>query len=297
MAMNSTLEKAINIWPQYVLPHHLLSRGMHALTRINGGGISRAGMRAFISSFDVNMGEAVHEDVKHFRNFNEFFTRAIKPAARPVDMAEEAIVSPVDGTVNQAGEIREGRIFQAKGHDYSAEELLGDAALAAPFMNGEFATLYLSPRDYHRMHMPCDGTLTEMLHVPGRLFSVNGLTANNIPRLFARNERVVCMFETPLGRMALVAVGAIFVGSIETVWAGEITPPAGSRMRRWRYGRNESAGEVHLKKGEEWGRFNMGSTVVMLTEPNTVDWQDYLRAGNRMRMGARIGVKKSNSQD
>lgn len=289
--MNTTLEKAIKIWPQYVLPHHLLSRCMHALTRVNGGAVSRAGMRAFIRSFDVNMGEAVHEDVTNFRNFNEFFTRAMKPEARPIDVADDAIVSPVDGTVNQAGEIRDGRIFQAKRHDYSAEELLGDAALAAPFMNGEFATLYLSPRDYHRMHMPCDGTLTEMLHIPGRLFSVNGLTANNIPRLFARNERVVCMFETPLGKLALVAVGAIFVGSIETVWAGEITPPAGSRIRRWRYGRNESAGEVHLKKGEEWGRFNMGSTVVMLTEPNTVDWQDYLRPGNRMRMGARIGTR------
>ncbi|MBW3566633.1 MAG: archaetidylserine decarboxylase [Proteobacteria bacterium] len=285
------IEKAFKIWPQYVLPHHLLSRGMHALTRINGGAISHAGMRAFVRSFNVDMHEAVHEDVEHYNNFNAFFTRALKPEARPVDMAEDAIVSPIDGTVNQAGEIREGRIFQAKGHDYSAEELLGDASLAASFMNGQFATLYLSPRDYHRIHMPCDGTLVEMLHVPGRLFSVNGLTARNIPRLFARNERVVCLFETPIGRMALVAVGAIFVGSIETVWAGEITPPAGTTIRRWRYGRGEGTGEVHLRKGEEMGRFNMGSTVVMLTEPATVDWGDYLRPDNRMRMGARIGTK------
>jgi len=292
MDIKTTMEKAFKIWPQYILPHHLLSRAMHALTRINGGGASHAGMRAFIRSFNVNMGEAVHEDVEHYPNFNAFFTRALKPEARPVDMAEDAIVSPVDGTVNQAGEIREGRIFQAKGHDYSAEELLGDAALAAPFMNGEFATLYLSPRDYHRIHMPCDGTLVEMLHVPGRLFSVNGLTARNIPRLFARNERVVCLFETPLGKMALVAVGAIFVGSIETVWAGEVTPPAGSRIRRWRYGPGEATGEIRLRKGEELGRFNMGSTVVMLTEPDTVDWGDYLRADSRMRMGARIGIRK-----
>lgn len=285
------IEKAFKTWPQYVLPHHLLSRGMHALTRINGGAISHAGMRAFVRSFNVDMHEAVHEDIEHYNNFNAFFTRALKPEARPVDMADDAIVSPIDGTVNQAGEIREGRIFQAKGHDYSAEELLGDAALAAPFKNGQFATLYLSPRDYHRIHMPCDGTLTEMLHVPGRLFSVNGLTARNIPRLFARNERVVCLFETPIGKMALVAVGAIFVGSIETIWAGEITPPAGTTIRRWRYGRGEAAGEVRLRKGEEMGRFNMGSTVVMLTEPATVDWGDYLGPDNRMHMGARIGTK------
>ncbi len=284
------IEKALKIWPQYVLPHHLLSRCMHALTRINGGAVSHAAMRAFVRSFKVNMQEAVHEDVRHYANFNAFFTRALKPESRPVDTAIDAVVSPVDGTVNQAGGIREGRIFQAKGHEYSAEELLGDAALAAPFMNGEYATLYLSPRDYHRIHMPCDGTLTEMLHVPGRLFSVNGLTARNIPRLFARNERVVCLFETPLGKLAMVAVGAIFVGSIETVWAGEITPPAGSRIRRWRYGRGEAAGEVTLRKGEELGRFNMGSTVVMLTEPGAVDWGEYLRADNVMRVGERIGT-------
>ena len=285
------IEKAFKIWPQYILPHHLLSRGMHALTRINGGAISHAAMRAFVKHFRVNMHEAVHEDVEYYPNFNAFFTRALKPEARPVDAAMDAIVSPVDGTVNQAGEIRSGRIFQAKGHDYSAEELLGDATLAAPFMNGEFATLYLSPRDYHRIHMPCDGVLTEMLHVPGRLFSVNGLTARNIPRLFARNERVVCLFETPLGKIALVAVGAIFVGSIETVWAGEITPPAGNRIRRWRYGRGEATGEVTLRKGEELGRFNMGSTVVMLTEPGTVDWGDNLLPEREMRMGARIGTR------
>ncbi|HEX7046863.1 MAG TPA: archaetidylserine decarboxylase [Gammaproteobacteria bacterium] len=286
------IEKAVKIWPQYILPHHLLSRCMHALTRINGGALSHAAMRAFVRGFNVNMQEAVQEDVKQYPNFNAFFTRALKPQARPVDFSDDAIVSPVDGTVNQAGEIRDGRIFQAKGHDYSAEELLGDAALAEPFMNGEFATLYLSPRDYHRFHMPCDGTLTEMLHVPGRLFSVNGLTARNIPRLFARNERVICLFDTPLGKMALVAVGAIFVGSIETIWAGEITPPAGKRVRRWRYGRGESAGEITLKKGEEFGRFNMGSTIVMLTEPNAVDWGDYLLPEREMRMGARIGTRK-----
>lgn len=286
------IEKAVKIWPQYILPHHLLSRAMHAVTRINGGAASHAAMRAFIRGYEVDMHEAVHEDVKHYANFNAFFTRALKPQARPVDTSADAVVSPVDGTVNQAGEIREGRIFQAKGHDYSAAELLGDEALAAPFMNGEFATLYLAPRDYHRIHMPCDGTLTGMLHVPGRLFSVNGLTARNIPRLFARNERVVCLFETPLGKMALVAVGAIFVGSIETVWAGEITPPAGSRIRRWCYGPGEAAGEVSLKKGEELGRFNMGSTVVMLTEPGVVDWGDNLLPDRKMRMGARIGTRK-----
>jgi phosphatidylserine decarboxylase len=290
MSMTMSIERFLKILPQYILPHHLLSRGMHALTRINGGRVSHAGMRAFVRSFKVDMHEAVQEDVRDYPNFNAFFTRALKPEARPVDHAEDAVVSPVDGNVNQAGEIREGRIFQAKGLDYSAEELLGDAELARTFMQGEFATLYLSPRDYHRIHMPCDGRLVEMLHVPGRLFSVNALTARNIPRLFARNERVVCIFETPLGRMALVAVGAIFVGSIETIWAGEITPPAGKRIRRWRYGPGETAGEVSLRKGDELGRFNMGSTVVMLTEPGTVDWRDYLQPENKMRMGMRIGT-------
>jgi phosphatidylserine decarboxylase len=289
--MHMSIERALKIWPQYILPHHLLSRLMHALTRVNGGAVSHAAMRAFVRGFKVDMHEAVEEDVGSYPNFNAFFTRALKPEARPVDFAEDAIVSPIDGTVNQAGEIREGRIFQAKGHEYSAEELLGDAELARPFMNGEFATLYLSPRDYHRIHMPADGSLREMLHVPGRLFSVNGLTANNIPRLFARNERVVCIFETAFVKLALVAFGGFFVGSSETVWAGEITPPAGKHIRRWRYGPGEAAGEVNLKKGQEMGRFNMGSTVVMLTEPNTVDWGDYLREGNKMRMGARIGTR------
>lgn len=292
-----TLENLIKVWPQYLLPHHILSRGMHALTRINGGALAHAAMRGFIRRFNVDMSEAVHEDVKHYRNFNAFFTRALKPDARPVDMADEAVVSPVDGIVNRAGEVREGRILQAKGIDYSAEELLGDASLAEPFMHGEFATLYLAPRDYHRIHMPCDGTLIEMLHVPGRLFSVNALTARKVPRLFARNERVVCLFDTPLGKLALVAVGAIFVGSIETVWAGEITPPAGRRIRRWRYGPGEPAGEVKLKKGDELGRFNMGSTVILLTEPGAVDWGDHLRPDNVMRMGMRIGTRMSSGQD
>lgn len=281
-----SIEKALRIWPQYILPHHFLSRFMHALTRIRGGAVTRAAMRAFAKAYDVNMQEAQREDFEAYESFNAFFTRALKPEARPLDEAADSVVSPVDGIVNQAGAIREGRIFQAKGMDYSAEELLGDPGLAAPFMNGEFATLYLSPRDYHRIHMPCDGRLTQMLHVPGRLFSVNGLTASSIPRLFARNERVVCLFETPLGRMALVAVGAIFVGSIETVWAGEIAPPAGRQIRRWHY----ASDDVVLKKGQELGRFNMGSTVILLTEPDAVDWGEHLLPGNRMRVGERIGV-------
>lgn len=286
-------ENLFKIWPQYILPHHLLSRVMHALTRVRGGAVTRSAMRAFIRHFGVNMGEAVEENPSAYATFNAFFTRALKPEARPVDGAVDAIVSPVDGTVNQAGPIRDGRIFQAKGHDYSLQELIGDDELAQPFVNGEFATLYLSPRDYHRIHMPCDGVLREMLHVPGRLFSVNGITTRNIPRLFARNERVVCVFDTPIGRMAMVSVGAIFVGSIETIWAGEITPPAGRRIRRWRYGPGEPAGEVSLRKGEEMGRFNMGSTVILLTEPGKVDWRDSLLPDARMRMGAKIGTRNA----
>lgn len=286
-----SIEKFLKIWPQYIVPQHLLSRVIHRLTRMRGEILTQAAIRAFVRRFNVDMHEALQEDLRTYPTFNAFFTRALKAEARPVDLAEEAVISPIDGTVNQAGEIRDGRIFQAKGHDYSAAELLGDAELARLFMNGEFATLYLAPRDYHRIHMPCDGTLLEMLHVPGRLFSVNGLTAQNVPRLFARNERIVCLFDTPLGKVALVAVGAIFVGSIETVWAGEITPPAGKKIRRWRYGPGEAAGEIRLRKGDELGRFNMGSTVVMLTERDAVDWGDYLRSENRMRMGMRIGTR------
>lgn len=290
------LDRLLKVWPQYFLPHHLLSRGMHFFTRLHGGVLSHAAIRLIVKRFNVDLGEAKRTNVDDYASFNDFFTRTLKPGTRPIDDSPEAVVSPVDGTVSQAGLIEDGRIFQAKGHDFSVAELLGDKKLAEDFSGGEFATIYLSPRDYHRIHMPCDGSLQRMIHVPGRLFSVNPLTTRSVPRLFARNERVVTIFDTPVGRAAQVMVGAIFVASIETVWAGEVTPPAGQYIRQWPYGPREAAGEVHLKKGDEMGRFNMGSTVILLFEPRAVELAESLQAEAVVKLGQRIGVRREKGE-
>jgi len=244
---------------QYLLPKQ-------ALTTLAGRGASWAGgalttwvIRRFIARYGVNMAEAVQPDPVAYISFNDFFTRALRPGARPLAKAE--LICPVDGAISQYGAINEDQIFQAKGHHFSTTALLGgDAALAAPFEGGHFANLYLSPRDYHRIHMPCDGRLTRMVHVPGALFSVNPVTARGVPGLFARNERVVCLFEGPHGPFAMVLVGATIVGSMATVWHGLVNPPRPGTLREWRY---EDA-PVTLKQGDEMGRFLLGSTVVML---------------------------------
>ena len=290
MSESRFLDRLIRVWPQYFLPHHLLSRGMHFLARLHGGALSHAAIRGIVRSYGVDLSEAERENASDYSSFNDFFTRTLKPSARPLDAAPDAIVSPVDGTVSQAGSIVDGSIFQAKGRDYTTAELLGDESLAAEFDDGEFATIYLSPRDYHRIHMPCDGSLQRMIHVPGRLFSVNPLTTRCVPRLFARNERVVTIFETPFGRMAQVMVGAIFVSSIETVWAGEVTPPAGQYLREWRYGPQEKTGEVHLAKGDEMGRFNMGSTVILLFQRRKVKLAESFREAQKVQLGQRIAT-------
>ncbi len=237
------------------------------------------------------MAEADWELPEDYASFNTFFTRALKADARPIDRDADSVVSPVDGTVSQAGRIENGDIFQAKGHRYSAADLLGDEETAERFINGSFATIYLSPRDYHRIHMPLDGELELMRHVPGRLFSVNTLTTAEVPGLFARNERVVTIFDTPAGRVAIVMVGAIFVGSIETVWAGEITPPAGDKIRSWKFGPGSGKAPVKLPKGAELGRFNMGSTVILLAEAGKIDWDAGLQAETAVKLGARIGSR------
>ena len=285
------IDRLLKVWPQYILPHHLLSRAMHFLARLQGGALSHAAIRFVVKSYGVDLAEAERENVQDYASFNDFFTRTLKSSARPLDDAPEAVVSPVDGTVSQAGEIHDGRVFQAKGREFTTAELLGDEELAATFDNGEFATIYLSPRDYHRIHMPCDGTLLRMTHIPGRLFSVNPLTTRSVPRLFARNERVVTIFDTPFGRMAQVLVGAIFVSSIETVWAGEVTPPAGQYIRSWKYGPREAAGEVHLGKGDEMGRFNMGSTVILLFEPRAVKLAESFLEAQKVQLGQRIASR------
>ncbi|MEF1173214.1 archaetidylserine decarboxylase [Vibrio sinaloensis] len=221
----------IKVGLQYWIPQHGLTRLVGKLASAKAGGLTTAIIRWFIKQYNVNMDEALHSDPKHFKTFNEFFVRELKDGMRPIAEGENVVTHPADACVSQFGPITDGKLIQAKGHDYTAQELLGgDANLAAEFADGEFATLYLSPRDYHRVHMPCDGTLRQMIYVPGDLFSVNPLTAENVPNLFARNERVVCIFDTEFGPMAQVLVGATIVGSIEQVWAGTVTPPRGNSV-------------------------------------------------------------------
>nr|WP_255593337.1 archaetidylserine decarboxylase [Acidovorax sp. sic0104] len=223
------------------------------------GGLTTSVIRWFVGRYNVNMGEAANPDITSYASFNDFFTRALKDGARP--LADADLICPVDGAISQFGPIAKDQVFQAKGHSYSTTALVGgDAALGARFENGHFATLYLSPRDYHRIHMPCAGELTRMIHVPGDLFSVNPTTARGVPGLFARNERVVCVFESAHGPFVLVLVGATIVGSMATAWHGQVNPPRPGTLRQWDY----AAGQVSLQKGEEMGRFLLGSTVVML---------------------------------
>ena len=251
---------------QYVLPHHLISGVVFRVTRWRAPWTTWL-IRRFVRIFGVNLEEAAQSDPAAFDTFNAFFTRSLAEGARPITSEPGRWVSPVDGRISQVGHIQSGNIFQAKGRAYTATELLGgDAALAESFKDGSFATLYLSPSDYHRIHMPVDGTRREMIHVPGRLFSVSTGTVTEVPRLFARNERVVCLFDTDDGPMAMVLVGAINVAAIETVWAGLVTPSPQRQLGRWTY-REEDGLSIRLERGAEMGRFNMGSTVILLTAP------------------------------
>jgi phosphatidylserine decarboxylase len=273
---------------QHPLPHHLLSRVVHAAMRSTRlPGLRLAFMRWFVRRFGVALEEAAQPELSAYPTFNAFFTRELRAGVRPIAADRDAVASPADSRVSQCGAIGAGRIFQAKGRGFTAAELLGDAALAVPFADGTFATLYLSPRDYHRVHMPLDGELRAMVHVPGRLFSVNPPTTRAVDRLFARNERVAFLFDGDAGRMAYVMVGALFVSSIETVWSGEVTPPAGRTVRRWDY----AAGQHRFAKGAELGRFNMGSTVILLFEPGRVALDAALVPDAPLRMGQRIGQR------
>ena len=270
---------------QYLLPQHLLSALMYRFARLRWPPLRGALIRAFARHFQVNMAEAREPDLAAYDSFNAFFTRALQPGARPLPGDPAAIACPADGALSQHGAIDAGRLFQAKGLDYRLDELVGDPAWAGRFAGGSFATIYLSPRDYHRVHMPASGRLRAMLHVPGRLFSVNRATASLVPRLFARNERVVCLFEGDAGPFALILVGAIFVGGMETVWAGEVTPARGQPPRR-HYG---DENPVDLTRGAEMGRFNMGSTVILLFPPGAVTWDGALAPGAPLRMGQALG--------
>lgn len=275
----------LKITLQYILPKHLISRLVGYLAAAKLGFISHALIKLFIKAYGINMKEAQHEHAEAYASFNEFFTRPLKDGVRPLVTDDTMLAHPVDGTVSQLGDIEGDQLIQAKGHFYSTEALLGgDKATAAPYQNGKFACIYLAPKDYHRIHMPIDGVLREMIYVPGELFSVNPLTAENVPGLFARNERVVTIFDTPVGPMALVLVGATIVASIETVWAGTVTPPTGKEVFRWQYPA-EGPNSVHLKKGDEMGRFKLGSTVVLTFAKDAVDFLPTNYPGAITRMG------------
>jgi phosphatidylserine decarboxylase len=275
--------------PQYLLPHHALSSVMYKLTRSRSEWFKNWLIKYVVRNYQVDMSTAREEDPTAYPYFNKFFTRALKADARPICAEANQVACPVDGTVSQAGKIENGRIFQAKGRDYTLHELLGGSQKwCEVFEDGDFATIYLSPKDYHRIHSPLDGDLKEMIHVPGRLFSVSPATTRVIPRLFARNERIVSIFETPMGPMAVILVGAIFVSSMDTVWAGTITPPGGKKIRHWEYDEKHFS----LKKGDELGRFNMGSTVVVLFGKDTVDWAQDITPDQTVKMGQVLAESK-----
>jgi len=266
--------------PQYLMPKLAITRLAGLVASAEWGSFTTWVIKRFVKRYNVNMSEAANADPAHYKSFNEFFTRPLKEGARP--LASSTWVSPVDGAISQCGAIERDQIFQAKGHHYSTRALVGgDAALAAQFQNGQFATLYLSPRDYHRIHMPIAGKLLCMIHVPGDLFSVNPTTARGVPGLFARNERLVCEFETEKGPMVLVLVGATIVGSMATVWHGQVNPPRPGTVREWRY----ESQDVRLQKGEEMGRFLLGSTVVMLFPENSLRFPDDWLSTRPLQMG------------
>jgi phosphatidylserine decarboxylase len=281
----------LKITLQYILPKHLISRLVGYLAAARLGFISHALMKLFIRAYGINMAEARYENPSDYASFNDFFTRPLKDGARPVVTDEQTLAHPVDGAISQAGAIAGDQLLQAKGHFYTVKTLLGgDDNTAAAFQDGTFACIYLAPKDYHRIHMPIAGTLREMIYVPGELFSVNPLTAANVPGLFARNERVVTIFDTAAGPMALVLVGATIVASIETVWAGTVTPPTGSEVFRWQYPA-EGPNAVQLEKGAEMGRFKLGSTVVLTFAKDAIELLPTNFPGAVTRMGTAFATK------
>ena len=275
------------VWPQYVMPKRALTVLAGRLASAQGGRLTHGVIQWFVARYRVDMTEAAEPDTATYASFNDFFTRPLREGARP--LADAAFVSPVDGAISLCGAIERDQIFQAKGHRYTCATLLaGDSEAAAQFQGGTFATIYLSPRDYHRIHMPCDGTLQRMVYVPGDLFSVNPTTARGVPGLFARNERVVCHFTTPHGPMALVLVGATIVGSMATVWHGLINPPRRARVTTWHYG-GADAPAPFLRQGAEMGRFLLGSTVVLLWPARTIDFNPAWGAASPVSMGQEMG--------
>ena len=285
MTESSGIDRA-NAWLQEHLPQHMLSGVMHGLTRITWRPFKNTLIRGFSKLYDVDLTEAESADPDHYRDFNAFFTRALRDGARPLAPGETVIASPVDGLIGEIGAIQETSLIQAKGRAFSLLELLGgDATLTETFAGGNYAVIYLSPRDYHRIHMPLAGALLRTGYIPGRLFSVNEATVRAVPNLYARNERLITVFDTGAGPMAVILVGAIFVGSMQTVWSGVVTPPYG-KTPVWRpYGEDD----VRLTRGAELGRFNMGSTVILLFKQGQTAWSVARAAGGPIRMGESLG--------
>ena len=270
---------------QYCLPHHLLSRIVGRVVACGNPTFKNRLIRWFIKRYQVNMDEALISHPEDYDNFNDFFTRELKPGSRPVADAGNSIVSPADGVISELGDISEDTLIQAKGVKYSLTALLGgDTRVAEQFQNGRFCTVYLSPKDYHRVHMPADGRLTGMIYVPGRLFSVNQQTANQVPGLFARNERAVCLFETDKGPMAVILVGAMIVAAIDTVWAGQVAP-----SRRGLFQESYIDRLIELARGAEMGKFRLGSTAIVLFGPDVASWSEELQSGSKVCMGEAIG--------
>lgn len=278
--------ESLKIKLQYWLPKLALTRLAGWGAEKEAGWLTQQVVKLFARYYRVDMQEAQNPDLNSYATFNDFFVRPLRDDARPILAETDVLTLPADGAISQLGPILDDQIFQAKGHHYGLEALLaGNYLLAELFRNGLFATTYLAPRDYHRVHMPCDGTLREMIYVPGDLFSVNPLTAANVPNLFARNERVICMFDTAVGPMVQILVGATIVGSIETVWAGTVTPPREGIIKRWTYPAEGMEGAISLFKGDEMGRFKLGSTVINLFTAGSVEFAPHLNNGTVTRMG------------
>lgn len=280
MSITSRLKQQIFIQAQRVVPQHKLSRVVGKIAASENPIVKNTVITAFKAQYGIDMSIAEQGNALKFKSFNEFFTRSLKSGVRAIDANENSIVSPADGAISQLGKIENGDVFQAKGQKFTVDNLIADPQLAAPFKNGDFATVYLSPRDYHRVHMPFAGTLTETLYVPGELFSVNQTTAENIPGLFARNERMVCLFDTELGRMAVVLVGAMIVAGIETVATGKVKPSGRIEVNQH---------DLYLEKGAELGRFYLGSTAIVLFEENKMQWDATFKANSTVIMGEALG--------
>lgn len=281
----ATFIQKLFIGSQYILPQHLLSRMVAVLADTKSETIKNFLIGRFVHQFEVDMSEAEEPDFKKYSTFNDFFTRAIKLDLRPIDQDTNTIVSPADGAISEIGDIKLHSIMQAKNHNYTLDNLLAYDDSAELFANGKFATIYLSPRDYHRLHMPVAGQLIKSVYVPGDLFSVNNTTAENVPNLFARNERLYCLFETENGPMGIVLVGAMIVAAIETVWAGRVTP-RNKNINTIEY--NKLSEKISFEKGEEFARFCLGSTAIVLLPEDKADWLDDLEKSDKVQMGQTI---------